>query len=223
MSELSMPDTHGDLVRIHRLISRALDVSTENCRSLAQGAAMVGPIRDGFASYLQTFVNVVHGHHTVEDLIFFPFFRDRLPEVPFDAFASEHNTMKALLEDMSTAIDSMAADTKMARASARLHDLLVQVAQTWHPHIRGEESHFTEERVAAAATPEELASLSDQISQHNQEHSRPLELVVPFLLYNLEPEDRAIFSRQIPSFVVDELVPVTWKQQWEPMKPFLLR
>jgi hypothetical protein len=46
--------------------------------------------------------------------------------------------------------------------------------------------------------------------------------VVPFLLYNLPPEERAIFSQGMPPVVTQELVPVVWKEKWSPMKPFLL-
>jgi hypothetical protein len=47
-------------------------------------------------------------------------------------------------------------------------------------------------------------------------------LVVPFLLYNLPPEERAVFSQGMPPIVIQELVPVAWKEKWSPMKPFLL-
>jgi hypothetical protein len=47
-------------------------------------------------------------------------------------------------------------------------------------------------------------------------------LGVPFVLYNLPAQERAIQARTMPSAVVEELVPVVWKEQWAPMQPFLL-
>jgi hemerythrin-like domain-containing protein len=222
MVELKKPDTHGDLLRIHRLITRALSVSTENCRSLAGGAAMDKSTHEGFVSYLRTFVNIVHGHHTLEDEIFFPFFKDRMPDVPFDEFAGVHETIKGLLEEMNSVIDTLAAGTEVTQASQRLSELLQRMAEAWHPHISSEEASFTRERVEAVASLEELVQISEEISKYNQEHSQPLELAVPFVLFNLEPEDRAIFSQNIPQFITDDLVPGEWKEKWEPMKPFLL-
>jgi hemerythrin-like domain-containing protein len=222
MIELSNPDTHGDLVRIHRLITRALDVSAENFQSLSQGLDMDRPNRDGFISYVQSLVIVIHGHHTLEDEIFFPFFKGRMQGVQFDTFTIDHNIIKELLEHMSVALDLLTADTKIAEVSGRQYELLQKMIGRWHPHIKKEENTFTREHVEAVAGAEELVRLSEEIAKYNQEHSQPLELVVPFLIYNLEPKDRAIFSQRIPSFILDDLVPGDWREIWEPMKPFLL-
>jgi hypothetical protein len=53
-------------------------------------------------------------------------------------------------------------------------------------------------------------------------HSGPDYLVVPFVLYNLSPEQRAILAAEMPPIVTQQLVPIAWKAQWEPMSPFLL-
>jgi hypothetical protein len=42
------------------------------------------------------------------------------------------------------------------------------------------------------------------------------------MLYNLPPEDRKVFSRDIPVEIVQDLVPMAWKAQWESMIPYLL-
>ena len=47
-------------------------------------------------------------------------------------------------------------------------------------------------------------------------------MVLPFILYNLSAEDRAIMAQHVPPFVTQELVPGVWKGHWAPMKPFLL-
>jgi hypothetical protein len=44
----------------------------------------------------------------------------------------------------------------------------------------------------------------------------------PFLLYNLPTEERAIIAQAMPPIVTRQLVPVVWKEKWEPMSPFLL-
>jgi hypothetical protein len=171
---------------------------------------------------VQTFVNVVHEHHNVEDEVAFPFYKVRMPDVPFDEFARAHNAIEKVLEDMHTPIDSLAAGTEVPMAAKRLHELLKQLAELWHPHIRSEETSISQERVDAVARVEELVSLSAEIAKYNQEHTQTLELAIPFLLYNLEPGDRAIFLQSIPKFLIDDLVPGEWKEKWEPMKPFLL-
>jgi hypothetical protein len=69
---------------------------------------------------------------------------------------------------------------------------------------------------------EEQLKLVAQLGEHSQKHSGPLELVVPFMLYNLSAEDRDDFSRAMPAEVTQKLVPVVWKEKWEPMRPFFL-
>ena len=50
----------------------------------------------------------------------------------------------------------------------------------------------------------------------------PHYLVVPFMLYNLEPVPRSMLASRLPSEMTDQLVPVVWKDRWASMKPFLL-
>jgi hypothetical protein len=47
-------------------------------------------------------------------------------------------------------------------------------------------------------------------------------LAVPFLLYNVESDDRAHFFAVMPPEITQQLVPVVWKDEWASMKPFLL-
>jgi hypothetical protein len=54
------------------------------------------------------------------------------------------------------------------------------------------------------------------------EGAPPDPVLVPFILYNLSAEDRAIMAQQMPPAVSQELVPIVWKEQWAPMVPFLL-
>jgi hypothetical protein len=42
------------------------------------------------------------------------------------------------------------------------------------------------------------------------------------MLYNLEGADRAHFMAVLPPEITQQLVPVVWKDEWAPMKPFLL-
>ena len=103
-----------------------------------------------------------------------------------------------------------------------LNRALTKIAQLWHPHIQIEEDHFGLEKIGMMLDIEEHIRLCKMFAQHNQEHSGPDYLVVPFLLYNLSAEDRAIVSQAMPPIVTQQLVPIAWKEKWEPMLPFLL-
>jgi hypothetical protein len=45
---------------------------------------------------------------------------------------------------------------------------------------------------------------------------------MPFVLYNLPAEERAILAQKMPPIVTQQLLPVDWKEKWAPMQPFLL-
>ena len=64
--------------------------------------------------------------------------------------------------------------------------------------------------------------LANAAMELSQQHSGPAHWVVPFLLYNLPPDRRAVFARPMPLVVTRLLVPIVWRRKWAPMRPFLL-
>lgn len=222
MSESNKPNIGADLIRIHSIITRALDVSIEHSQSFAREDFPDESTREGFVSYVQSLVSVLHAHHLTEDDLAFPYFREKVPDVPFDLLTAQHREMEPILDDIKAAIEEVAAD---GRASESLNDLnraLIKMAEIWRPHIQREEDHLSVEKADALLDIEEHIRLGKMFAEHNQEHSGPDYLVVPFLLYNLSAEDRAIMSQAMPPMVTQQLVPIAWKEKWEPMSPFLL-
>lgn len=138
MSRSSSPSVVAELVRIHLVITRGLKVASENSQSFAQRGYPDASTREGFVSYVRSLASSLHAHHLTEDDLAFPYFREKMPDAPFDLLSAHHRQM------------------------------------------------------------------------------------VPFLLYNLPPEKRAAFAQMLPPVVTQQLVPVVWKEKWEPMKPFLL-
>lgn len=222
MSEMPKPNVAHDLARIHKIITRGLEVAIDRGRSFAQNGYPDEATREGFVSYVQALAAMTHGHHLTEDEVAFPYFRDKLPKLPVDTLMSEHQKMVPILEEIEAAIKGVAAEAEAGHALNDLNRALAKLAELWHPHFRKEEEDFTPEEVGALIDVEEQIRLAQQFAQHSQQHSGPDYLVVPFMLYNLEPGDRAVLSKAMPPMVIQQLVPVVWKEKWEPMKPFLL-
>ena len=103
-----------------------------------------------------------------------------------------------------------------------LNQALSQIRDLWQPHIRIEEKYLSPQNLGPMLPVEEHARLAEMFAKHSQEHSGPDFLVVPFLLYNLPPEPRAMMAAAMPSVVTQQLVPGAWYEKWAPMKPFLL-
>ena len=209
------------LATIHKVITRGVEVTRSHSQSFAEQGLPDEALWSGFVSYARTFVNLTHAHHDGEEVLIFPFGQEKMPDTSFDPLIAQHREIAALLDEMGAAIDE--AEKKPATESAsRISHLAAQIGEIWRPHIREEETIFGAERVNAVVTPEEQGKLMQQAAQHGMAHAGPDYLAAPFILHNLEPEDRAHMAGEMPPIVSQELVPVVWKDQWAPMKPFLL-
>jgi hemerythrin-like domain-containing protein len=222
MSNMQGPNIAIDLKRIHRVITRGLEVSLENGRAYARDGYPDAPIKEGFVSYVQAFVSMTHGHHLTEDDLAFPYFQDKLPEMPFGALTDEHQEMVPILDEIQAAIEGVAQESEPGESLTAMNDALVRLADLWRPHIAKEEAGFDPDRVGALLSVDEQIKLAQQFAQHSAEHAGPDYLVVPFMLYNLSTEDRAAMSQAMPPIITQQLIPVVWKEKWAPMKPFLL-
>jgi len=209
------------LATVHKVITRGVEVTRRHSQSYAERGLPDEALWSGFISYARTFVNLTHAHHDGEEVLIFPFGQEKMPDTSFDSLIAEHRQIAALLDEMGAAIDE--AEKKPATESAsRISRLAAQIHEIWQPHIREEETIFSAARVNAVVTPEEQGKLMQQAAQHGMAHAGPDYLAAPFILHNLEAEDRAHMAGEMPPIVSQELVPVVWKDQWAPMKPFLL-
>lgn len=218
MSEMQVPNVANDLIRIHKVVTRGLEVAIERSQAFARGGFPDAATREGFVSYVRALVSVLHGHHLTEDEVAFPYFRAKLPDLPVDELRAEHRQMEPILEEIQTILDGAIE----AETLEGLNRALRRMAALWQPHITKEERGFDPQTVGAMLTVDEQVQLAQQFAQHSQEHAGPDFLVVPFMLYNLSSEDRVAFSQALPPIVTQQLVPVAWKEKWAPMKPFLL-
>jgi hemerythrin-like domain-containing protein len=211
-----------DLIRIHSIITRGLNVAIENSQSLVQRGYPDTSTRDGFVSYVRTFASVLDAHHLLEDELAFPYLRDKLPDVPYDLLMAQHREIVVILNEIKATVEEMKASAHLAESLNKLNHGLRTIGDIWHPHIRVEEDHFTAEKINALINMEEQERMSRKFSEHSQQHATPDYLVVPFLLYNLLPEERAAFAQAFPPIVTQQLVPIVWREKWTPMAPFLL-
>jgi hemerythrin-like domain-containing protein len=222
MGETLQPDIALSLRAIHSAITRGLKVALGRTGSgVAEGFSDTATLV-GFAGYVQTLAKVLDAHHLTEDELAFPYFRDLMPEMPFDQLMTDHQRMVPLIEQLESQARSLAGEADPHQLLSDIGEATAAVDTVWLPHIAIEESHWTTERLAGLVTPEENARLNRLFAEHNQKNAQPDALVVPFLLFNLPAEQRRVFADAMPEMVTKELVPITWKEQWQPMAPFLL-
>jgi hemerythrin-like domain-containing protein len=222
MSGTDDPGLANGLITIHKVITRGIEVTKGHSQSFVREGLSDVALRAGFVSYVRVFVSVTHAHHLTEDEVIFPYFRERMREAAFDLLIAQHRAIAALLDEVKAATDDIEAGHQAEDPFSRISRAAAGLAEIWHPHIADEERIFSSEGLGAVAALDEQLTVARLAAEHGMKHSGPDYLAVPFVLYNLSPKDRAAMAEGMPPVVVQQLVPVAWKDKWEPMSPFLL-
>ena len=213
----------GDaMLLIHQSISRGVHMSGLYCRIFMRAGLPGGKIGPGFVDYTRSLTSVMHAHHLAEDELEFPLFRDLLPEAPYKQLAEEHRRIRPIVDEIRLKIERAVEAPESAETLERTDSLLTRLEEIWRPHIAAEEAHFSSAKIDAVMSPDEQTRLLARIGEANLEHSGPDYLVLPFTLFNLPQKDRASMSHLMPPVVTRHLIPVAWKEKWQPMAPFLL-
>jgi hypothetical protein len=149
----------------------------------------------------------------------FPDLCDRLPQAPCEALMAQHRAMEPVLSEIEAAVTEAASSNPEQTLSA-LGPALKHIDTLWRTHIELEEAHFGPDALGNSLTMEERKRSGRVASNHAAKHQRPLALMLPFLLYNMAPEDRAVMSKLMPPIV--PLALWLWKSKWRVMASFLL-
>ena len=216
-----LPSLAQDMIRIHKVITRGLTIGVERGEAYARDGFPNPGLRKGYTDYIHSLRVVLEAHHRGEDQIAFPILQGKQVTAPYETLTADHQRIEPLLGMVAKAESQLAGGTNDAVLS-ELVGLLRQLTSVWGPHIQVEEVHFTRPLLSNVMSPEEQAEVSGKMSQHAQQHATPPFLSLPFVLYNLQTEDRAAMAAVLPRTVVEELIPKVWKEQWSAMKPFLL-
>jgi hemerythrin-like domain-containing protein len=206
---------------IHNIITRGLKVSKGGVQDAIQHGLWDLAQKEGLLNYVRALSSVLNSHHLTEDELLFPYFRDKLPEVPFDMLMRWHQEMDGMLNEINLALEACDRNEQLEANLANMLDALTRLEQSWLPHIQTENDVLIT-KVDALVAQEEQLRLVRQAGEHSSRLAVPAPLTIPFLLYNLPPDERKAFAKNMPAEVVEKLVPFAWKEQWESMKPFFL-
>ena len=223
MSNENQPNIGEDYIRFHKVMTRGLAVSLQNINEFLQIGALEKLNRKGFIKYVQSFSSVLHGHHQAEDEKIFPYFKDKLPEVPYERLMSEHEIFKVGLQEINTGLGHLKSENDELNSLKLLKSGFGKIDKIWNPHIKIENTQLYGKIGSLNIDIEEMIRIQTEDGKFFQDHTDPAYLVVPFVLYNLSPEDRTIASQGFPEMVTKKLVPIEWKDKWISMQPFLLK
>jgi hemerythrin-like domain-containing protein len=214
------PNLAQDLVRIHKVITRSIDVTMITGIQHTKNGFTSPEELTGYRRYTHCLVEVLDSHHQSEDHIGFPALHKVLPTAPYARLTAEHHQIEHLLGILRPAIEHLSTDSEGGLST--IVDTLQKIMLLWPSHYGMEEKNFTADALNAVMSLEEQKRISDANSKYSQDHSHPAEWVVPFVLFNLEKEDREVMIASMPPVIIQELVPKAWKEQWAPMQRLLL-
>ena len=222
MSEQIVSSLAEDLLRIHRVVTRALHVALTSGQKFAQSGFPDDSMRRGFYNYVRSLSILLNSHHIGEDEIAFPRAKERIPGIPVDHLCADHKEMAGILTEINQMLEKSASGVKDDEVLVGLNDALGRLNNLWTDHIHLEEDVFAARKLREAFKDYEQADLDRTISEFSRKHSSPNYLLVPFILYNLSEEDRKKMMSSMPKVIIPVMVNVIWKNKWESMKPFLL-
>jgi len=218
----NQPDIGEEYIRLHKVMSRGIKVSLFNINKFLNDGLMEKLNREGFISYVQSFSSVLHGHHMVEDEKIFPYFKDKLPEVPYPRLVSEHEIFNEGLQQINSAVDNLTKETDELESLITLKTGFDKLDGIWATHIQIENTQLYGKIRDLNMDPEDMIKIEKESKEFFQENSGPGYLVIPFVLYNLSLEDRRAIANGFPDVVTSKLLFGDWKDKWISMKPFLL-
>ena len=206
---------------IHNIITRSMRVSLEAAQVILQSGFQDERTRTGFFNYIRAFTSVLNALHHMEDEIAFPYFREKLPDNNFDDLTYWHHWMHEILDEINLAAEKCVKNNQPEIELKNIENALSRLNEAWPWHIQPETDGFISKADALVPVEEQLR-LVRLFAEHSQKLAIPHYLTFPFMLYNLPEEDRKVFSQGMPAEVLQNLIPVVWKEKWESMKPYLL-
>jgi hemerythrin-like domain-containing protein len=210
------------MVHIHNAVTRGLDVAIERSAAFIKDGYPDAKTQDSFITYARTLGLLINAHHLTEDNVVFPYLRLKLPKAPFKKLSADHKKMDGLLKDIQIACNMMAVQPQGGEPLKNLNIAVTGISEIWHPHIAIELFNIYEaKRTEDVMSTDEQIKLMTDAAMYSMKEGDP-GYMVPFILYNLQGDDRAYMEHTLPAPFLKELIPVVWKNKWEPMKPFIL-
>jgi len=215
----AQPELGGDLLRVHRAATRAVDVARDHAETWLSTGRLEGGTQEGYLTYVRCLVTLLHGHHLTEDKSMFPLLQRTLPDAPYDTLVSQHKAMGPILAEVKGALAGLStapADDDLST----LADALARLGELWQMHIALEEASFGPDALSEAMSMDERRRIGKRVARHAALHQDPFWLMLPFLLYNLTSRDRAVMAKTVPGVALWTMR--TFRGMWDDIAPFLL-
>ncbi|HOI71060.1 MAG TPA: hypothetical protein PLC38_02105 [Methanobacterium sp.] len=213
------PNLAIDLLCTHNVITRSLEVAAEHCGQSLRSGELDEASKDGFIDYLECIRTVLTTHHHLETQKVFPYFQNKIPELPVKQLNQEHGKIGIHLIKFDDIIPDLKGDS-LIPSLEQLNEALTGINHVWYPHKELEEKYFTVEKIGNLLDKDEMRGQSEIYREFIIERYQPDYLVMPFQFYNLPPKERDIWAQKFPEIFTHKLISTEWKDKWSNMAEF---
>jgi hypothetical protein len=214
---------HGiaeDLLMIHTAQRNYIARVSEFAAKIASGESGGSYTVDDFLAYAQGFYTLFHVHHSTEENVLFPILKERGQAKLVEELRHQHRE----LEELALAAEEKLKGLKDSPANPEAFSAFAEATQAMRDkleeHFGNEECRFTHQYAEEVLDEATVNDAARRMAQHGKSHSKPPEVIIPSILYNLENEQRDVFLKAMPWILTKVVVPLVWKSKWKPLVPF---
>lgn len=207
---------------IHKIILRSIKTSFENVQNFIDSGIPNEQTCQGLFTYITLTSLMLDTHHCTEDDIAFPYFENSLPDTHFEWLHEDHDLITGFLDELAPILETLKKTGTTLEKLQDLKDVLLKIEDRWDQHYGLEEEEFIN-LIDSLDSYENRVKLIEQFFEYNKNLIKPYYLSLPFMLYNLEKEDRERWSKGYSPELLNQVETVAWKDKWIAMMPFLLQ
>jgi len=183
----------GDLVQIHRIISKSiLTVTVRGAEYLRAGFPSSTDLL-GFVRFTRCLLAVFSYHETAEDLVAYPAFRKILPSAPYLQMATEHRR----LEELFFLVPKILVDLCSPDPDDRLRSLIAifrKISKLYASHTKLEEAFFSTKIITPVMDTHLQVEIHNSLLKYKPDGTGSHFWVAPFLLFDIKSEDQVVMA-----------------------------
>ena len=209
---------------IHKSLTRAINVVAISSVRFRELGFDNSKEQEGFVAYAHCLHSALLAHYRVEGSGNYPAVGEAHSDAMFALIREHHRRMLPYVETFCAAVDSLerVEEDQTSTDLAAIHSSISAIKGLWEPHIALEERWFQSKGFGESLDEAELRSVELVAEEQQKARTERAPPVIPFLLHNLEPADREELTGELPAIAQKDRVPLSWRERWKVMKPFLL-
>jgi len=165
-----------------------------------------------FKEYILSYISNVISHHDHEEEIFFPILKEHFPPSLLTRLQAEHHDLHPSLDALTALVNSWFPSpqnpTPTPYNPQQVIDAVNKIKTLFFPHLEAEEEQCTIEWFRSKGLVKESKDILDKMNAAVRKDSPVFAL--PFIVFNLRPEERCLILDDMPWPVRKVLVPMVF-------------